>query len=123
MRSQKMSLACVTAVSLGGEATLQGQDGQARAEGQEAALLVVLRSNASEKDKADACLQLARVGTKASVGPLAALLGDEKLSHMARYALSRSQTRQWMMRCETRLVKSRAATWSVSSAVSECGTT
>ena len=39
------------------------------------------------KDKADACRELARIGTKESVGPLAALLGDEKLAHMARYAL------------------------------------
>ena len=87
MRRQKVNFACVTGVTLGAGATLQGQDGQVPAEGQEAALLAVLKSNRSEKDKADACLQLARVGTKASVGPLAALLGDEKLSHMARYAL------------------------------------
>ncbi len=31
--------------------------------------------------------ELARIGTKDSVAPLAALLGDEKLAHMARYAL------------------------------------
>ena len=67
MRRQKVNFACVTGV-LGAGATLQGQDGQLRAEGQEAALLAVLKSNGSEKDKADACLQLARVGTKASVG-------------------------------------------------------
>ena len=47
----------------------------------------VLKSSSSEKDKADACLELARIGTKDSVAPLAALLGDEKLAHMARYAL------------------------------------
>jgi len=87
MRNSKVSLACVTAVSLGSEATLFGQDAHAQAEGQEAALIGVLKSSASEKDKADACMQLARVGTKASVQPLAALLVDDKLSHMARYAL------------------------------------
>jgi HEAT repeat protein len=50
-------------------------------------LCEVLKSGADEKAKADACLELARIGTKESVAPLAALLGDEKLSHMARYAL------------------------------------
>jgi hypothetical protein len=47
----------------------------------------VLKSGASEKEKADACRELAIFGTRESVAPLAALLGDEKLSHMARYAL------------------------------------
>ena len=50
-------------------------------------LIAVLNSSAAENEKADACMQLARVGTKAAVRPLAALLGDDKLSHMARYAL------------------------------------
>jgi len=50
-------------------------------------LIAVVKSDASQKEKADACRQLAVVGTKDAVAPLAALLGDEKLSHMARYAL------------------------------------
>ncbi|MHB1035925.1 MAG: HEAT repeat domain-containing protein [Pirellulales bacterium] len=54
---------------------------------QEAKLLAVLRSGATLEEKSAACRQLARVGTKESVPTLAALLGDEKLSHMARYAL------------------------------------
>jgi len=53
----------------------------------EAKLIAVLKSDAPHKDKADACRQLALIGTKDAVTPLAALLGDEKLSHMARYAL------------------------------------
>jgi hypothetical protein len=53
----------------------------------EAKLIAVLKSDAPLKDKADACRGLADLGTKNSVVPLAALLGDEKLSHMARYAL------------------------------------
>jgi HEAT repeat protein len=54
----------------------------------EAALIAVLQSaDSSFKDKCDACRELGRVGTKQAVAPLAALLGDEKLSHMARYAL------------------------------------
>ena len=47
-------------------------------------------ANASLKDKVDACRQLAIIGGKDSIAPLAALLGDEKLSHNARYALERN---------------------------------
>jgi HEAT repeat protein len=50
-------------------------------------LIAVLKSDAPHKEKADACRLLALVGTKDAVAPLAALLGDEKLSHMARYGL------------------------------------
>jgi HEAT repeat protein len=54
---------------------------------QEVKLIAVLKSDASQKEKADACRELARIGTKDAVAPLAALLGDERLSHMARYGL------------------------------------
>ena len=47
----------------------------------------MLRSEATLQEKSAACRQLARVATKEAVPTLAALLGDEKLSHMARYAL------------------------------------
>lgn len=50
-------------------------------------LVAVLKSDASREEKAAACRQLARVATKDAVAPLAALLGDAELSHMARYAL------------------------------------
>jgi len=53
----------------------------------ESELIAVLQSDAPQKEKADACRQLARVGTKEAVPALAALLGDEKLAHMARYGL------------------------------------
>ncbi len=54
----------------------------------EARLIAVVQSqDAPHKDKVDACRQLAIIGGKDSIAPLAALLGDEKLSHMARYAL------------------------------------
>ncbi len=53
----------------------------------EAQLIAVLRSDAPQKEKADACRELAHVGTKKAVPVLAAMLGDEQLSHMARYAL------------------------------------
>jgi len=54
---------------------------------QEAKLIAVLESGASLQEKSAACRQLARVATKQSVPVLASLLGDEKLSHMARYAM------------------------------------
>ena len=53
----------------------------------ETKLIGVLQSEGSYQEKASACRQLSVIGTAKSIGPLAALLGDEKLSHMARYAL------------------------------------
>jgi HEAT repeat protein len=50
-------------------------------------LIAVIKSDAPHKEKADACRRLAIVGTKEAIPPLAELLADEKLSHMARYAL------------------------------------
>lgn len=47
----------------------------------------VLKSGAGLKEKIDACKTLALAGTKDAIPALAALLGDEKLSHVARYAL------------------------------------
>ena len=56
--------------------------------GDEAKLIAVLKNaDASRKDKVDACRQLAIIGGKDSIAPLAALLGNEELSHNARYAL------------------------------------
>jgi len=54
-------------------------------------LIAVLQdADAPQKAKIDACRQLAIIGGKDSISPLAALLGDEKLSHMARYGLERN---------------------------------
>jgi HEAT repeat protein len=50
-------------------------------------LVAVLKSDAPIKEKMDACRLLSIVGTKDAIAPLASLLGDEKLSHMARYGL------------------------------------
>jgi len=50
-------------------------------------LVAVLQSGAGVKEKADACRELAVIGTADAVPALVALLPDEKLSHMARYAL------------------------------------
>ena len=54
----------------------------------EAELLAVLQSDdGSPHAKSEACRELARIGTEKSVPTLVALLGDEKLAHMARMAL------------------------------------
>ncbi len=50
-------------------------------------LVAVLKSGAPQKEKADACRELARIGTKDAIPALGALLADEQLSHMARYGL------------------------------------
>jgi HEAT repeat protein len=60
-----------------------GQDARER----EAKALGVLKSDAQQKDKMDACKELTRIGSGSSVPVLAPLLADEKYSHMARYAL------------------------------------
>jgi HEAT repeat protein len=50
-------------------------------------IAVIENPNASRKEKVDACRQLAIIGTRNAIAPLASLLGNEELSHMARYAL------------------------------------
>ncbi len=58
------------------------------AKSDEPKLIAVLKDSAAPlKAKIDACRQLAIMGGKDSIAPLAALLGDEQLSHNARYAL------------------------------------
>lgn len=47
----------------------------------------VLKSDVPLKEKVDACRELGLVGGKEAIEPLAQLLGDEQLSHMARYGL------------------------------------
>jgi hypothetical protein len=61
---------------------------QARAE-LEARLAAVAASNAPQAGKLLACKQLSRIGGAACVSALAALVTDETLGHVARYALER----------------------------------
>lgn len=63
-----------------------GQSNQSAKE-QEAILLAVLKSDASRKEKADACRDLARVASADAVPVLAGMLADEQLTHMARYVM------------------------------------
>ena len=79
---------CLAAPLFAGGAMAWGQGARPPAQNpQEAKLIEVLKSDASRKEKADACLELARIGSKNSLAALTALLGDEKFAHMARYAL------------------------------------
>ena len=55
----------------------------------EQCLVAVLKGDATQAAKQYVCRKLAIIGTPASVDALAALLPDEKLSHMGRYALER----------------------------------
>jgi len=81
------SFTLVAALLFTGAPLVQAQKPQSSLKDQEAKQLAVLKSSASRKAKADACRELARVGTQEAVAPLAALLCDEELSHMARYGL------------------------------------
>jgi HEAT repeat protein len=83
-----ISLVVVASLCLVAVPRTFGQKSASSSPPSEAKLIVVLKSSdASQKAKADACRELGRVGTKEAVAPLAALLCDEKLSHMARYGL------------------------------------
>lgn len=53
----------------------------------DASLIAVLESDVAEAEKRAACRELALVGTSSAVPALAALLSDERLSHLARSAL------------------------------------
>lgn len=87
MLKLKLNLLLIAASLLGAAAVSSGQTVVPATAEQEAKLIAVLKSDAPQKDKADACRLLALIGTKNAIPVLAELLGDEQLSHMARYAL------------------------------------
>jgi len=87
MSKSKKNLALLIVLLLAGAAQSFGQTVPPATPEQVNKLIAVLKSDAPHKDKVDACRQLAVIGTKDAIAPLAALLGDEKLSHMARYGL------------------------------------
>lgn len=87
MSQSKMNYTLIIALLLTFAAQSFGQTVVPATKQQVDKLIAVLKSDAPHKDKADACRLLAIVGTKDAIEPLAALLGDEKLSHMARYGL------------------------------------
>jgi HEAT repeat protein len=76
------AVALALAFATGGAAFAAETAGDLRAKA-----MAALKSNAPVDQKLAACEDLARVGDKECVPVLAGMLGDEKLSHMARYAL------------------------------------
>ena len=67
--------------------TASADDAAAEAAVDETGLIDVLESDAGWLEKQTACRRLRQIGTVKSIAALAALLPDEELSHMARYAL------------------------------------
>src|SRR4030042_5448368 len=89
MLRSKKNLILLTSLALVAAGPLLGQT--VPEAGSEGKLIAVLKSaDTSHKEKVDACRQLAIIGGKDSVAPLADLLGDEKLSHIARYGLEKN---------------------------------
>jgi HEAT repeat protein len=84
MQISKLKLALIAALLCGG---IHSSFGQTPVKEQETKLIAVLKSTAEINAKADACRELATIGTAAAVPALAALLADEKLAHMARYGM------------------------------------
>jgi len=84
MLISKLKLTLIAALLCGG---VHSSFGQTPAKEQETKLIAVLKSNAQNTQKADACRELAAIGTADAVPALAALLADEKLAHMARYGM------------------------------------
>jgi HEAT repeat protein len=78
---------CLTAVALAASAVALADKRVVPDKERQSKLIAVLKSTAPLKEKADACRELAVIGDKDAVAPLAELLGDEQLSYHARYGL------------------------------------
>jgi len=87
-RSKQIAAAMLAAAMLVAGASISPAQQPRPAEGDEAQLLAVIRSDADLFEKGKACQQLAVVGSKQAVPVLAPLLADEKLAHYARFALA-----------------------------------
>jgi HEAT repeat protein len=86
MLKSRIHIILIIALLLTGAVRLSAQTVPPKAD--EGKLIAVLKSSdATHKEKVDACRGLALIATDKAVAPLAALLGDEQFSHMARYAL------------------------------------
>ena len=86
MSKSRIHIILIIALLLSGAVKLSAQTVPPKAD--EGKLLAVLKSaDATHKEKVDACRGLALIATEKSIAPVAALLSDEKLSHMARYVL------------------------------------
>jgi len=86
MLKSRIHIILIIALLLSGVARLSAQTVPPKTD--EGKLIAVIKSSDStHKAKVDACRGLALIATDKSIAPLVALLGDDKLSHMARYAL------------------------------------
>jgi len=86
MLKSRIHIILSIALLLSGAVQLSAQTVPPKAD--EGKLIAVIKSSdVTHKEKVDACRGLALIATEKSIAPLVALLGDEKLSHMARYAL------------------------------------
>jgi len=79
-----LALAALAFVAVG---PLYAQEYGSQSRQEAAKQLAVVESDADVHAKSEACRRLAVIGGPEVVEPLAAMLGDEKLSHMIRYAL------------------------------------
>ncbi|MBN2593638.1 MAG: HEAT repeat domain-containing protein [Sedimentisphaerales bacterium] len=86
MLKSKIHIILIITLMLAGTARMSAQT-VPPATDEDKLIAVIQSSDATHKEKVDACRGLALIGTEKSIAPLVALLGDEKLSHMARYAL------------------------------------
>lgn len=87
MLKSKLNFALLVALLFASTVQLFGQTVPPATKENVDKLIAVIKSDAPQKEKVDACRQLSVIGTKDAVEPLAALLTDEKLSDMARYGL------------------------------------
>jgi HEAT repeat protein len=86
MLKSRIHIILIIALLLAGAVQLSAQTVPPKAD--EGKLIAVLKSSdATHKEKVDAFRGLALIATEKSIAPLASFLGDEKFSHMARYAL------------------------------------
>jgi len=86
MSIQRLTLALATLafVAVG---PLHAQEREVQSKQEAAKQLAIVKSGADLHAKFEACRRLAVIGGPEVVTPLAEMLGDEKLSHMIRYAL------------------------------------
>jgi HEAT repeat protein len=82
-----MRCTCLAVITLAASSSALADKRAVEDKERQTKLIAVLKSDAPLKEKADACRELAFIGDKDAVAPLAALLGHEKLSHHARYGL------------------------------------
>ena len=86
MFKQRLTLILLLAVLLFSTVSVNGQT-VAPASEQDKFIAVIQSQDASRKEKKDACRHLSLIATKKAIPALVALLADEDMNHMARYAL------------------------------------